>query len=569
MKCKALMLIAIFFLSVFVAVAFFSVAKAVSWNNVETWQLQVRAPGCNDVASCNLNVSSVGSWHNVESWNINVAGSGSWHNVETWQLHVSTPTVPITFNLTILSGTGGSTSPVAGYYVVTNGSSVSITPFANVNYVFTSWTVNGSSDGSANPLLFTMGGNTTVLPMFTYVASWRNVESWNFAASTGSVLTWYDVESWNVSVYANSSTSGFPYQYTFLGTYDETSGILNSDNTTINVYPTFGTPFSITVGPPDYNATWGFMYKPSYFRIIMPNNMSRYYVPVAATETIYVFEPADPYYTYYISIVDTVGVSNAYVESYVYLNATSFTVERRQFTINNKIPFVLTQFSNYGFRLICDQGVTDFGRFIAGDYSIIPAFTFTVSTMNFAVAPITYSNITLSAVRFNDTWIQINYYDVGNKTESISVKIEQFMGGIWQTVYTDSRIVSQSYAGNYYDCEVYKDYVVTITVAHQTYGSLTWQIPCVDPLYQVNLWAGLTVLGQFPFDITQFFGFFIVLCVFGLFSAKDHVTGLIVAILVAAILALPPIHWLTIGWGTISIVFCFVILYALGRRKPS
>jgi hypothetical protein len=71
--------------------------------------------------------------------------------------------------LTINSGLGGITNPVAGIYTnYTLGSTVTIYETPNTDYSFSNWQVNGSIDGSSNPLTFTIVGNTLVQPTFSW-----------------------------------------------------------------------------------------------------------------------------------------------------------------------------------------------------------------------------------------------------------------------------------------------------------------------------------------------------------------------------------------------------------------
>ena len=72
-----------------------------------------------------------------------------------------------TYILTIVSASGGSTTPSAGTYTRNNNDSVSITAAPNSGNYLNNWIVNGVAAGSANPLVFNITSDTTVSPVFT------------------------------------------------------------------------------------------------------------------------------------------------------------------------------------------------------------------------------------------------------------------------------------------------------------------------------------------------------------------------------------------------------------------
>jgi len=68
------------------------------------------------------------------------------------------------YHLTISSGTGGTTNPAPGNYLVDNGTMVSVTASPNTHYLFLNW--SGSATGSANPVSLTVDGDETVTANF-------------------------------------------------------------------------------------------------------------------------------------------------------------------------------------------------------------------------------------------------------------------------------------------------------------------------------------------------------------------------------------------------------------------
>jgi len=382
--------------------------------------------------------------------------------------------------------------------------------------------------------------------------SWHDVETWNMGIHGAG---WHDVEKWDL----NATTPYYPYTYTFFGMFSEQTGLLIG-NATVTVYSHFLSPFNVTVNG---SATVNLQYMPSYFQIQLGYNYSRYYTPIYPTETICVFQPESPYTTYYVGITDFLGMRNATVESYVSLNGTTFTVERRPFTPNNKIPFTLTQFTQYGFRVRCSQGTYDFGSWITGDPSLL--ISFTVSPANFPFQTITYGNLSISVLRRNDTWVEILYADSGNETVSVTVQMYYRDNSVLTLLWTGSEPTESGYTYNWYDANRYVDYVASVTVVHSVHGTLHWAFPLPDPLIAPGL--DLSIFGVFPFESRQLVGFVLVLLLFACFSVREAHVGLLLSIGLAALLTY--VQWLALSWSAISICLCLAVLWALSRRRAS
>jgi len=572
---RKLIVILIGFLVLAIAPVFLEqTANAVGWNNVESWSLNVNRQW-NNVESWSLNVTAYGQWrnvelwsvyvqslaqfHNVESWNMLVSGNAEFHDVETWNLSVYAigwHTVEVwalslncsaswhsveSWNLEVYSQSLISWNDVEAWNMSLN--------ISRSWYDVETWSLNVSLTGSFHDV---ESWNLTA----SSGGEWREGETWEFSVRSQS---WVQVECWDLNV----STPYWPYTYTFLGMFDEQSGLL-IENATVTVYSPFLTPFNVTVNG---SATVNLQYKPSYFQLLLPFNYSRYYTPIYSVETIYLFKPTEPYTTYYVGLTDFLGMNNATVESYVSLNGTTFTVERRQFTLNNKIPFVLTQFVQYGFRVRCSQGVYDFGTWITGDPSLL--ISFTVSPANFPLQSITYGNITISAVRVNKTWIQILYVDVGNATVSVTLQMnirDSTKPSQLSLAWADTELTNRSYVYNWYDADRYKDYIADVTVVHSVHGTLHWGFPLPDP-ESTSLGPDFSLFGVLPFASTQLIGFGIVMMVFACFAVKEAALGLVLSIAVAAFLTF--INVLSLSWVGISVCLCLAIMWALSRRRAS
>lgn len=83
----------------------------------------------------------------------------------------------INCTLTITSSTGGTTNPSAGTYTYANGSMASVTALPSPGYQFSSWILNGSPAGSANPISILMAGNYTLQPVFAQITYQLKIET--------------------------------------------------------------------------------------------------------------------------------------------------------------------------------------------------------------------------------------------------------------------------------------------------------------------------------------------------------------------------------------------------------
>jgi len=345
--------------------------------------------------------------------------------------------------------------------------------------------------------------------------------------------------------------------YVFYGPFNENTGTKEGD-ITVWVYPASGSPYNFTL---DGEETIEEEQRPLYFRFNLSEyNFSRFYAPRSDYEEIYVFVPEDPYYYYSIDLIDLVGVSNGYFETYITVNGTSYTIERRQIIHGNKLPFVFTWGWEYGFRVVCDQGTYDLGHHTPLTEQTI---TVTLSPFSFPSGYTVYENITLTANRTSNTQITVVYEDSAERTNYVNVTIYR-VG--WKnklikeySTQQDTNTLSLTWK----NAEADKDYIVKIIVNHADYGTLSWTFNCHRISGGSNPWD-FDFLGTWPVDSSQIIGFAIVMCVFACFSAKDSALGLFVGIVVAAFLVY--IGWLAISWTLVAVALCLAVFYALSRR---
>jgi len=75
----------------------------------------------------------------------------------------------LTYRLTIVSSTGGSTTPGPGIYVYVNGTLASVTATPDAEYVLDYWLLDGNKAGSANPFTVLMMDDHALQPVFTKI----------------------------------------------------------------------------------------------------------------------------------------------------------------------------------------------------------------------------------------------------------------------------------------------------------------------------------------------------------------------------------------------------------------
>jgi len=329
-------------------------------------------------------------------------------------------------------------------------------------------------------------------------------------------------------------------------------------NITVWVYPASGSPYNFTL---DGEETVEEEQRPLYFRFNLSEyNFSRFYAPRSDYEEIYVFVPEDPYYYYSIDLIDLVGVSNGYFETYITVNSTSYTIERRQIIHGNKLPFIFTWGWEYGFRVVCDQGTYDLGHHTPLTEQTI---TVTLSPFSFPSGYTTYEDITLTANRTSSTQITVVYEDSAERTNYVNVTIYRVARKNKLIKEYSTQQDTNTLSLTWKNAEADKDYIVKIIVNHADYGTLSWSFNCHRVSGGSNPWD-FDFLGTWPVDSSQIIGFAIVMCVFACFSAKDSALGLLVGIVVAAFLVY--IGWLAISWTLVAVALCLAVFYALSRR---
>lgn len=296
------------------------------------------------------------------------------------------------------------------------------------------------------------------------------------------------------------------------------------------------------------------------FHFDLGYNQSRvFYVGDQAYMDIYVFKPSDPYYTYYFTIVDLVGITNGYLETILNINGTDRIVERWRLDVMNNIPFIMTWGRAYTIRLTSDQGTYTWGMFVASAES---SQTLTITPGMF---PVSYPglNVTANALRKNSTWIQVNYTDNEALTSWVQITIQHKVSFSWVTDYTQNN-TGNTHQLDWYSADEDVDYLAKVT-ALQDDETKTWGFSLPKPALTTNPWDVLDSLGTWPFPAENVIGLGLVLMVFGVFSYFSMPVGSVLGVFTAAFLTL--IGWLDMNWNLIALAGAVAIFAGLAKAK--
>lgn len=304
------------------------------------------------------------------------------------------------------------------------------------------------------------------------------------------------------------------------------------------------------------NATTG----ATLFTFDLGFNTSRTYYTINQTaETIYVYKPSEPYYTYFVEMLDYIGLQWGYLETVINVGGSDRVVERWRTDVLNDMPFVLTWGKAYVMRLVCNRGTYVFGSFVAGATT---TFTLAVTSDLFPAPETGTGGITARGNRMNSTWIQAYYSDVNLETNWTLIEIFEFGSNIASVSYNST---SQTITYNWYEAASDMDYVVQITIQNVRLGEKSWTFPCPAPISNQNPFNSLSLLGTFPFAANQVPAVLILLVVGMAFSWYSIPWGMIVQVVVAAILVW--LGWLAIGWSWLTISGTMILILAIAEAK--
>lgn len=278
---------------------------------------------------------------------------------------------------------------------------------------------------------------------------------------------------------------------------------------------------------------------------------------------IYVRHPDETWNLYSFNVIDMAGINNgfhAYLSLITNVAGIDRVVERRAMHILNAIPFWMCWQRNYKLRVECDKGTYTWTGFLA-DQELEPPLVIQPSMFPLTIEGF---NATANAARKNATWIQANYTDGQTSTSSLIFTIQHREDHGWMTDYTENVSDTQAYQVNWYSAVSTLEYRVQIA-AQRSDKEYYWTFFISRATALANPLEGfLDVLGKFPVNPAQFLGIFLIFAAFALGSYADHLAGLFLGVLVAAILnsvGLVAISWTLISAAGVVVGFIGIALY--------
>lgn len=393
-----------------------------------------------------------------------------------------------------------------------------------------------------------------------------NASSWNVY-----YYTWWDSDGsytwgrfyfgifYHNSRIENITSFTNPYAYTFFGAYDDEGIRDGAINVTVyhsdNSSETFEVDGSHSITPTAMPITAE--YDLGY-------NVSRVVYFYLNQENFTIVKPTEPYYIYYMEIIDYVGVGWGYLETLLNINGTDTVIERWDVQILNELPFTLSWGRSYKLKLICDRGSYSYPSYQAGGSTIT---AIAITTDIFDVIPTDIEGISLTATRINGSWIRIIYVDSDNLTDS--VLLDFYILGTDDLQYSTEE-TTIPFVHDWYGVDPDYHYSLKITANHDRRGLLIWWIILPADETQDNPFAALDELltsanDEFPIAASNFIGLGITLLVFAGFSSKNVGVGIVIGVIMAMILT--AIGFMTMDWAWLTLSFAVAILVALTIQK--
>lgn len=397
-------------------------------------------------------------------------------------------------------------------------------------------------------------------------ANTLNASSWNVY-----YYTWWDSDgsyTWSRFYFGifyhdsrieNVITFTNPFQYTFFGAYTEQGirdGAINvtvyhSDNTS----ETFEVDGSHSISPSAMPITAE--YDLGY-------NVSRVVYFYLNQENFTIVNPTEPSYTYYIEVIDYVGVEWGYLETLLNINGTDTVIERWDVQILNELPFTLSWGKAYKLRLICNLGSYNYPSFVAGGSQTT---SIAISQDIFDEIPTDVSGISLTATRVNNTWIRTIYVDSDNLTDT--VVLDFYILGTSELQYSTEE-TTLPFIHNWYGADPEYHYSLKVSANHDRRGLLIWWIVLPADQIQDNVFADLDEIltsanDEFPIAASNFIGLGLTLLCAAAFSAKNIAVGVVITVIMTMILT--TIGFMTMDWTWLTLSFAVAIIVAISIQK--
>lgn len=273
---------------------------------------------------------------------------------------------------------------------------------------------------------------------------------------------------------------------------------------------------------------------------------------------VYVPHPDDVTYQSTISVTDFATLTNAYAQLLRNIGGYNRVLSQQALELTSSMPFWLVYYAQYEFRIVSDQGT--FTWSLVADGITTKEYIITHGMID---TSIDWGNYTVLATRPTPTSINVSYIDGAGSTSQVTTVIKHLEAGEYITDYSQTDAAStQSFVWNEADSRV--SYIVTVTA---TVGDETkvWQYG-LSYTVDSGFWSGFfTLLGDFPFPVTQLFGLVIAGLFFCIGNWRDVEAFTAMGVIITAILTI--IGWLTVPVLGLGASFMLVVFMYLSKGK--
>lgn len=393
-----------------------------------------------------------------------------------------------------------------------------------------------------------------------------NASSWNVY-----YYTWWDSDgdyTWSRFYFGifyhhsrieNVITFTNPYQYEFFGAYNEEG--LRDGAINVTVYHSDNTSETFEVDGSHLMAATAMPITAEYD---LGYNVSRVVYFYLNQEDFTIVKPTEPYYTYYIEVIDYVGVEWGYLETLLNINGTDTVIERWDVQILNELPFTLSWGKAYKLRLVCDKGSYNYPSFVAGGSQTT---SIAITQDIFDEIPTDVRGISLTAIRESGTWLKTIYVDTDNLTNT--VVLDFYILGTSELQYSAEETTTP-FVHSWYGADPEYGYSLKVTVDHERRGILIWWLVLPADETQDNVFAELDEIltsanDEFPIAPSNFIGLGISLLCFAAFSAKNVGVGVVIGVIMTMILTV--IGFMSMEWSWLTLSFAVAIIVAITIHK--
>jgi len=351
----------------------------------------------------------------------------------------------------------------------------------------------------------------------------------------------------------------YTYEYTLQGLYDETDGTRDGA-VSVTVHFSGLSSESISV---DGTYIYTEDTKPEYFVFDLVDNDREYWLDTTENTgtTIHIFNASTTVYT--ITFIDLSGVLGTYsfVSARRQVNATTYTIEKRQADSNNKVVMSLISGSYYDLR-IEDSTTVDYGReYFGSDVTV----EIVLSGMEFPPTIVEgYKYVRIWAYRDADdaSILRVNYEDLQTETNNVSITYYYIDGTSAYETYS----TSDSFISSWSTADENTTYYVVAEIDRDT-GPMEYRQVLARTWGRTNPWSLDFLWPSAPFSTDILIPALIVLCVAGVFSSLNVPIGALAAVATSIVL-----WWI---WGLsipeeallIALVMALLLGFQYAKRR--